>query len=126
MRNNVPHWGPNYERDCVRDLDEGVPQPGGSWSTTEDLKIVMVPRELYYHEVAYVRGLEVENERLLDAKGRMRVDLANAQADNTHLRAALQDLVDAIDTVDLGETRDAIQREISKARAICQLTRSSA
>jgi hypothetical protein len=25
---------------------------------THDLKLVVVPRELYYHEAAYVRGLE--------------------------------------------------------------------
>jgi hypothetical protein len=28
----VPHWGPDYERDCVRDLEAGVPNvPGGPW-----------------------------------------------------------------------------------------------
>ena len=33
MRNDVPRaWGPNYERDCVRDIEGGVPNcPGGSW-----------------------------------------------------------------------------------------------
>ena len=34
---------------------------------SDDLKIVTVPRELYYHEIAYVRGLEADNERLRDA-----------------------------------------------------------
>jgi hypothetical protein len=37
--------------------------PTGDQAVT-DLKIVMAPRELYYHEVAYVRGLEAEIERL--------------------------------------------------------------
>jgi hypothetical protein len=31
---------------------------------SDDLEIVTVPRELYYHEVAYVRGLEADNERM--------------------------------------------------------------
>jgi hypothetical protein len=30
----------------------------------DELRIVTVPKELYYHEVAYVRGLEAEIERL--------------------------------------------------------------
>jgi hypothetical protein len=34
---------------------------------SDDLKVVLVPRELYYHEVAYVRGLEVDNKRLREA-----------------------------------------------------------
>lgn len=29
-----------------------------------DLEFVMVPRDLYYHEVAYVRGLEARIKRL--------------------------------------------------------------
>lgn len=41
-----------------------------------DLEIHMVPRNLYYHEVAYVRGLEAENERL---------------------KAALKEVVEALD-----------------------------
>lgn len=32
-----------------------------------DLKITLVPRELYYHEVAYVRGLEAINAELRNA-----------------------------------------------------------
>lgn len=33
----------------------------------EDLKIVVVPKELYYHEVAYVRGLETAARAMLAA-----------------------------------------------------------
>ena len=32
-----------------------------------DLEIVTVPKNLYYHEVAYVRRIEAENKRLRDA-----------------------------------------------------------
>lgn len=27
-------------------------------------ELTMIPRDLYYHEVTYVRGLEADNERL--------------------------------------------------------------
>jgi hypothetical protein len=37
-------------------------RPGGKMS--DPLKLTTVPRDLYYHEIAYVRGLEAENERL--------------------------------------------------------------
>jgi hypothetical protein len=32
----------------------------------DELKIVTVPRDLYYHEVAYVRGLEAALRRIAD------------------------------------------------------------
>jgi hypothetical protein len=32
-----------------------------------DVQVTMVPRELYYHEVAYVRGLEKANAELVAA-----------------------------------------------------------
>jgi hypothetical protein len=41
-----------------------------------ELKVVVVPKELYYHEVAYVRGLEAEIERL--------------RKETQHLREALE------------------------------------
>ena len=36
----------------------------GSGQMSDKLEIVMVPKELYYHEVAYVRGLEKRIEAL--------------------------------------------------------------
>jgi hypothetical protein len=41
-----------------------------------ELKIVVVPRELFYHEVAYVRGLEAEIERLQRLVDQQSKDLA--------------------------------------------------
>lgn len=32
-----------------------------------DIEVTVVPRELYYHEVAYVRGLEARNAELVAA-----------------------------------------------------------
>ena len=36
----------------------------GSGQMSDNLQIVAVPKELYYHEVAYVRGLEKRIEAL--------------------------------------------------------------
>jgi hypothetical protein len=33
---------------------------------SDEPKLVMVPRDLYYHEVAYVRGLEAALRRIAD------------------------------------------------------------
>lgn len=60
-----------------------------------ELKLVVVPRDLYYHEVAYVRGLEAEIERLRAAVSYVRMRSAHAceilnEFDNT--RAALSGL----------------------------------
>ena len=55
-----------------------------------DLQIEVIPRELYYHEVAYVRGLEAalrpfaknaDAESLIDALGHItREDMLRARA----------------------------------------------
>jgi len=37
-----------------------------------DLKIATVPRDLYYHEVAYVRGLETKRDELVAICERIR------------------------------------------------------
>ena len=50
-----------------------------------DLEVTLVPKELYYHEVAYVRGLEKEIATLrarvaeLEAALRVTLDAALAQ-----------------------------------------------
>lgn len=78
-----------------------------------DIRAVVVPKELYYHEVAYVRGLEAENERLRKAlKGQQdRADqkhewaLAEAQkavaaeAENERLRWKLEAAVAALEEI---------------------------
>ena len=51
-------------------IDDNTPQTmamqqlQGSGQMSDNLQIVMVPKELYYHEVAYVRGLEKRIEAL--------------------------------------------------------------
>jgi hypothetical protein len=53
-----------------------------------DLKIVVVPKELYYHEVAYVRGLETAARAMLAAlKEKKRVD-GNANRTLPEIEAA--------------------------------------
>jgi len=54
--------------------------------------------------------LEAENTRLLDAKGRMRVELAHAQTDNTELRHNIEALRTKIlrDTAELEQLRAAL------------------
>jgi chromosome segregation ATPase len=62
---------------------------------TDKLKIVTVPRELYYHEVAYVRGLEAEIERL--------------RRDNEHLTNSMREL--AIQVRHLTEQLEALEQK---------------
>jgi hypothetical protein len=42
-------------------------------------EIVVVPKELYYHEVAYVRGLEAEVELLRKEVAKLRSELLQSQ-----------------------------------------------
>jgi len=54
-----------------------------------DPTLVTVPRDLYYHEVAYVRGLEADNKRLRAAIAYIRMRSAHAcevlnEFDNTY------------------------------------------
>ena len=41
-----------------------------------DVQIMMVPKDLYYHEVAYVRGLEKKNAELAAALAEARKPFA--------------------------------------------------
>jgi hypothetical protein len=57
---------------------------------SDDLKIVTVPRELYYHEVAYVRGLEADNKRLRDDNAKLIAVLETIAGAATDKLQALQ------------------------------------
>jgi hypothetical protein len=62
----------------------------------EDLKIVVVPKELYYHEVDYVRGLETAARAMLAALQTTRLQLHVALAGKEALSIEKQlSIVDA-------------------------------
>ena len=64
-----------------------------------DVQIMMVPKDLYYHEVAYVRGLEKKNAELVAALKEARPFVALYARSLDHLFAKLgpQDVCGRID-----------------------------
>ena len=63
-----------------------------------------------------ISALEAEVERLLDAKGRMRVNLANVQADNERLTKMCADLGQA--AMEMGQQLKAKEAKIEQLKAI--------
>ena len=76
----------------------------------------MTLKDIAYTKISLteLEALRAEIERLLDAKGRMRVDLANAQSDNERLRALLAEAREVIGN-DVGPYGDELAERIDRA-----------
>jgi hypothetical protein len=68
-----------------------------------DIEITMVPKDLYYHEVAYVRGLEKKNAELVAERDiawasntGLTTDVLALRAQNAELVAALEGVVNDV------------------------------
>jgi RNase adaptor protein for sRNA GlmZ degradation len=73
-----------------------------------DIEITMVPKDLYYHEVAYVRGLEARNAELVAERDIAWASNAGLTTDVLALRAQNAELV---------AERDEARRERETMRA---------
>jgi chloramphenicol 3-O-phosphotransferase len=85
-------------------------------------RLTTVPRDLYYHEVAYVRGLEADNERLTEYRALhpySEVDMdMHVEAVTKDLRTQLADTAAFLDG--LAERLDDIDCPNDKAAAECR------
>jgi hypothetical protein len=77
-----------------------------------DVQVTMVPKELYYHEVAYVRGLEARNAELVAERDIAWASNAGLTTDVLALRAKNAELVAALEGVvnDVQAWCDAIEK----------------
>jgi BMFP domain-containing protein YqiC len=78
---------------------------------SDELRIDMVPRELYYHEKAYVRGLEARIEELETA---LRTLVKYAPDDRSALTARIEALEAALRWIS-AKTDDRLAAEFARA-----------